>query len=315
MHIAFLVLKIILLALGILLGLLIILFLLLMIVPVRYRIDADWQEPPDVRIRISWMAFFVRFQAHYQGKLQYTLRSFGILLASDQMEKHDKKQQIKETDDDDFEQFMREQDAETMLPTIDVSGVQQWDQTEPWPIWRYIRNFWNGFAFLITLPAKTVMYLFIGIRRILDAVSHVDHIRSKIISRLKRINKKRDMLLRWYQVPTTKTAIAHGKQMIWKVVRIVRPNHIQGTMRIGFEDPAVTGQFFGILGLLLPLYYDKIDITADFERAVLQGDIHMRGHIRIGSLLCIVIQICFDKYIRVTYERFRKITGGSNHGK
>ena len=60
-----------------------------------------------------------------------------------------------------------------------------------------------------------------------------------------------------------------------------------------------------------PLYYDNIDITPDFSEARLEGDLFMKGRIRLGTIGWSVLKVIWNKNVKITIARLKKISGGN----
>lgn len=341
MHIAWLILKIILLTLGILLGIALILLLLLLFVPIRYQVDASMQKKPEAKVRVSWMSFFLDLRAQYrEGEFLYYLRSFWVLLAtndedrmkapkkehhtaSGKKESRKKAGRKKQTTTDPQD---TEKPQEDDIPLIDIQALQELDalgrdDLEPWEegdseeekgtFWDKLRVFFHILELVFTLPARIVAGIYIVCRKLRNVTDHVMETLGRLQKKLKLLNKKRQQVVKLWGLPTTKTAIKNCKGYLLDLLKHLKPKKLSGRLIIGCNDPAATGQIFGILGLLLPVYYDNIDITADFEQARVEGDIHMKGGITIFYLLYLLLKIYRDKYTMKTYERVKKILGGN----
>ena len=79
----------------------------------------------------------------------------------------------------------------------------------------------------------------------------------------------------------------------------------------GADDPATTGERLGYMSLLFPLYYDNIDITPDFSEARLEGDLFMKGRIRLGTIGWSALKVIWNKNVKITIARLKKISGGN----
>ena len=98
-------------------------------------------------------------------------------------------------------------------------------------------------------------------------------------------------------------------QEITRFLRYIRPKKLVLNLHFGFEDPSLTGKVLGGLSMLYPFYGKHIDITPDFERKVLEGDVFLKGTIRGMHALIIVWNLIFDKNIRRTYKEIQKWKG------
>ena len=85
------------------------------------------------------------------------------------------------------------------------------------------------------------------------------------------------------------------------------PKKIQGDVTFGFLDPYHTGQALAGLSMIYPFIGDNVNITPDFERRMLEGEIFLKGHIRIWHVVLLAGRLIFSKNVRVTYKHIRKI--------
>lgn len=170
-------------------------------------------------------------------------------------------------------------------------------------------------AYIFTLPAKLFELHHIFWCKIEEISDNIKESIQKLLDKLKLLNQKKDQLIRLCKLPTTKTALQHVKGYLIRLWKIISPKKMRGWMRVGLEDPAATGQLFGLFGVLLPLYHDKISLKADFENKVFIGQLHFKGRVTIISLLLLAFKVYRDRYVMKTYERFKKILGGNKNGE
>lgn len=85
----------------------------------------------------------------------------------------------------------------------------------------------------------------------------------------------------------------------------LRPRRIKGFVRFGFDDPYRTGQVLAGLSILYPFYGDNVKIYPDFEQKVLEGDLYIKGHIRMVHLAALIWRLFFNRYIRKTYRDYK----------
>jgi len=91
------------------------------------------------------------------------------------------------------------------------------------------------------------------------------------------------------------------------LARHLRPRRIRGFVRFGFEDPYRTGQLLAGLSILYPFYGENVDIYPDFEQKILEGDLYIKGHIRMVHLATLLWRLFFNHYVRKTYRDYKKI--------
>lgn len=84
-----------------------------------------------------------------------------------------------------------------------------------------------------------------------------------------------------------------------------KPDKIRGELRYGFEDPSLTGQFTGLLYLLLPSGCCEVRLQPDFQNALYEGELHIKGHIRICHLARVGWKVFRDKDFRKILKKFQ----------
>lgn len=97
------------------------------------------------------------------------------------------------------------------------------------------------------------------------------------------------------------------KKEIGILARHLSPRRIKGFVRFGFDDPYRTGQVLAALSILYPFYGDNVEIYPDFEQKILQGDLYMKGHIRMVHLVALIWRLFFNRYIRKTYRDYKML--------
>ncbi len=85
---------------------------------------------------------------------------------------------------------------------------------------------------------------------------------------------------------------------LYKLLNHVRPRSIKGQGCYGFEDPYTTGTVTSYTAMLYPFYAGSLDLTPDFTRKILTGDLEGEGRIRLGYLLWILIWLLLKKEVR-----------------
>lgn len=87
----------------------------------------------------------------------------------------------------------------------------------------------------------------------------------------------------------------------------LRPRRIRGLVRFGFEDPYRTGQVLAGLSILYPFYGEHVEIYPDFEQKILEGDLYIKGHIRMVHLAALLWRLFFNRYVRGTYRDYKML--------
>lgn len=132
-----------------------------------------------------------------------------------------------------------------------------------------------------------------------------------VIRKLHRMKDKTEQYKKFVRAGTTKQAFQVLKQNVVLLLKHLNPTKIKGQVTYGSGDPASTGKQLGYLSLILPLYYNKIDITPDFSQKILEGDIFIKGRIRVYNILYYCCKVYFNKYVKRSMAYLKKISGGN----
>ncbi len=139
-----------------------------------------------------------------------------------------------------------------------------------------------------------------------DVNQRLDAIKGK----LGGIRKKVRYALKIWDKPQTKSAIPKAKDAILKILKAIRPRKGYLRARLGFEDVATTGQIAGYYGMAYGMFYPLvgkyITVEPDFEQNIMEGELQMKGHIRVCTFLKALWLYLFDKDIKYLKKALKK---------
>ena len=95
-----------------------------------------------------------------------------------------------------------------------------------------------------------------------------------------------------------KRAFSLCKTEVFSLIKSILPRRIKGTFLVGTGDPASTAQILAVHGMLYPIIGNHITITPDFENAVIEGDLLVKGRITVFKALKTAIKVYFNKDVR-----------------
>lgn len=129
----------------------------------------------------------------------------------------------------------------------------------------------------------------------------------KICDKLKIVSKKKEQLIAFLEDETHKKAFARvKKELVW-LKRFLKPKKCRADLCFGFEDPYHTGQALAVLGMIYPLTGNYMNISPDFERRVLEGEIYLRGTLRAFHLAMLALKVISDGNVRRSYRDIRRM--------
>lgn len=122
--------------------------------------------------------------------------------------------------------------------------------------------------------------------------------KSSFADRIKRICEKASSLREAVEDEENQKAfrllISRGKYLLHHL----RFRKFEGRLKFGFDDPAMMGRILGVLSLFYPLYGESFTLTPVFDHAVFEGEIALKGHVRLIHILIAAIQLMMNKKIR-----------------
>lgn len=111
-----------------------------------------------------------------------------------------------------------------------------------------------------------------------------------------------------WQEEETQTLIRSLKEDLFYLLHHIRPRRGRGYLKYGFPDPALTGQLTGLFYVLRPLAFSELALEPVFEteEILLEGDLVVRGHIRLVHLVRIGLKLLFDKNLKHFRQRLKE---------
>lgn len=143
--------------------------------------------------------------------------------------------------------------------------------------------------------------------KIAEKAEHIKKKLSEILYKLKKLNKKREGLVKVLQSERFEVAKKDMIRYIKSILNAIKPKKLNGNIHFGFDDPATTGQVLGGLATFLPLYDGKIDIRPDFEKQIIEGDVNGYGKFRLITFVKTGIKILFNRNLMRVIKRIQTI--------
>ena len=90
------------------------------------------------------------------------------------------------------------------------------------------------------------------------------------------------------------------------ILRDIFPRKGKIRLRFGLGDPAETGQVLAILAAVYPVFRGNLDVTPDFDNAVLEGTADVSGRVIVGVILFWIFLLLTDRRLRNLIAEARK---------
>lgn len=316
-HILFMILK----ALGILL--LVLLFLVLLIVctvlflPFCYRAQVLKEEEGFACVkasgRVSWLFGAVALTASYEEqKSEAQILLFGASLET--WKRRLKKirrgeASVPRTEENETENALEaEKTAEQKAPDqkekqqkVTAQKEQPEQEQEPdAPKKSILERFFGRIEYLpeklLNLASRLLQTAF----RLLELPFRLLEKLEQKIQAGRRLKRKWESVKKFFRSKMFREALLHAKKEVLYFLKKAAPKKVTGTVRFGFNDPALTGETLGILGMIYGKLPKDLSIQPDFEQEILQGDVRMKGSFQAVTAAGIALRLFRDQNLRKT---------------
>lgn len=122
--------------------------------------------------------------------------------------------------------------------------------------------------------------------------------KSSFADRIKRICEKASSLRETVEDEENQKAVRLLISRVKYLLHHLRFRRFEGRLAFGFEDPAAVGRMLAVLSLFYPLYGECFTITPVFDHTLFEGEIALKGHVRLIHILIAGIQLMMNKKIR-----------------
>ena len=322
LQILFLIIKIIGIILAVLLGLALLILLLVLFVPVRYQAYGI-RSSRECRAggRVSWFLRLLCIPFSFQdGELEIKVKLLGFTIldplkgeeeafrepvqrkteqSAGKKEEETAEENAGKADASASFEASPPEEAETgARPASAGAGEAAAESEDEASEGRFSRGFRELRRFL-----RAVIRFFMKIPRKLKNLKCTFQ---RFCDKIKRMVKRYREMKAFALDERTKAAVS----LVWKQAGILLgqalPRKISGRLHFGTEDPALTGQILGAIGIFYPLFMDNVKVEPDFEKPALDGELSLKGRLRIVTVLGIAWRLYRDKNVRYVYRRLNR---------
>ena len=121
----------------------------------------------------------------------------------------------------------------------------------------------------------------------------------------RRLKRKWESVKKFFRSKMFREALLHAKKEVLYFLKKAAPKKVTGTVRFGFNDPALTGETLGILGMIYGKLPKDLSVQPDFEQEILQGDVRMKGSFQAVTAAGIALRLFRDQNLRKTIRHFK----------
>ena len=322
LHIVLAILKWIGIILLAILGLVLLIVLAVLFVPVRYRINGDYEEKPDASATVSWLFHLLHIKVRFRDSLFWQVRILGIPFLDSRRPPKRRVEKSKKNDAEDDSGTTHTDSKETAVKNQSVTVVNADKKTEEKSEKAAEKKLLSNEAKITddeqdTEPEKTgilgkIKGFIIKVKAFFHAlIDRIRNIRYTIERFCDKINDVRGQIDYYHGVLTGEEgmeAVGLLKTQLGRLLLHIAPRKFLLDAEFGFDDPATTGQVMAIAGMLYPLYQYDIRLRPDFDaqNTWFRLKLRIRGRIRAFTLIRIAWKVYFDKNLKRVLAMLKK---------
>lgn len=303
----------------VILGIILTVILLVLLVPIRYGADVSFDGKPSGNISVSWLLRMISVRVSYDGKVKALVKLLWFRLFDKTVWPAEDDADVSENSvedelEDDF--FSLVDKPVEITPQPEKAVIQSKNaETEPKKAESKPKKIETQPKKVEFQPKKVETQQ----EPPSDHSENVEEKRSlfeklqsafeqlvkKIFDTIQRIREKKeqlsqkiDQIMSILKDQENQKTFKLVMRQIGRLFKHILPQRIRGRLKFGFDDPYTTGQILTYISPFYGVYAKTLILEPVFDEKEMEGELHIKGRIRLGSLLWIVIRILLDKNFR-----------------
>ena len=143
-------------------------------------------------------------------------------------------------------------------------------------------------------------------RKLKKALENIQYTITKVCDKIRKISDNIQYYKEVIASDTFQQSYATCKEQLGYLLRKIKPDTFRAALVIGTDDPATTAQILAVHGMLYPLLGNCIALQGDFEQQRIEGQVFLKGKIRVFTFLRVFIKIYFNKEIKKLIRLLKK---------
>lgn len=316
----------------VILGIILAVLLIVLLVPIRYRGDVSFEGKPRGGVLVSWLLRIVAVRVDYDGNsLKALVKVLWFRLFEQTLWPSEKAEDVAEdaaetlaedeffadvTVTDPIEESLAEnptpvqKDASVATQTAKSTEpvVQNQSQSNVQATTQAADETLSEPAETPEEPKKPFLEVFsekiqaVVTKLVEKAKTIYNSLTGKYAAAQEKVSLVRDFL---GNAENQNTIRLIWRQIV-KIIKHILPTKLRGRVKFGFDDPATTGQILTYISPFYGVYAKTFTIEPVFDEKVMEGELHLKGRIRLGTLLWYVVRVLLNKNFRNLLKKLLK---------
>ncbi|MDD3404637.1 MAG: DUF2953 domain-containing protein [Hespellia sp.] len=299
LHVLLLILKIIGILILVILGLFVLLLAIVLLVPLRYKVTGSGAgdlKSLQGKVTFSWLLHLVSGYAGYQDqKLDWNVRIAWKWLGGEEETAPEPEPELAlETKSEpesepavDPEPVMKPEPVTEPEPAMDPEPAVTAQESEP-----SVRK---------EQPKKASI-----VSKVKAFFEKIKYTFRKIYDNIKALMETKDRLEEFVTDEVHQAALSRAIKELKRLLGFLKPKKFSLQAHLGFKDPSVTGKVLAGLSMIYPFAgKNQLCVQPEFEEEIYEGNLMIRGHVRVVYVIIIAWNLFWDKNIRMTYKHIK----------
>lgn len=326
LHVILLILKIIGIVIAALLGILILLLFTVLLIPIRYRVFGKKADNNLIaKAKVSWLLKLIFLRVNMaDSDISIRLRIAGLVVYDNKRPKREKKQKVKK------KRKAKKKPKVKVKKSRDIKIEEKFVETkesisninsnENIKVMEHIRETKDEVVEEKVVEEKAVEDKVVEEKKknpfkelyrkikgfFLKVKGIIENIRN-LLSKVRSIGAKKNLIKMFLQEENNRAGVKSVFISLKGILKHIAPKKVKGSIFFGTGDPCNTGQILGIASVFYGIYGDKIQITPNFEEEVIEGELFVKGRIRLFTLLIIVIKLIRNRNFRQLLKNAKQL--------
>ena len=142
-------------------------------------------------------------------------------------------------------------------------------------------------------------------RKITEIPGMIGEIFQKFSDRIKTLSEKKNKIIDFITDEVHKKALVKVRDEGLYLLKKLKPKKFLAEIHFGFDDPCLTGKLLAGVSMAYPFLGKNVDVSPDFERQVLEGNLKIAGRIRVSYFARLLWRLIWCREVRMTYKHVR----------
>lgn len=298
-----------------------VLLLCLLFVPVRYKGKAKKNHEIVAKINFTWLFHMISVHVLYNKEVNIILKIFGVPIYNyhkkqkkdnikkDNIKKEKKvsrfnnqrklKKDIKKDDINDAKNDEMKNLADSKVSVIKEEIIEEETLIEDETLIEeetLIEQFqgMNKKNKILILLRK----IYLLIKGFFVKIMNIKFTIKKICDKMKNVKEVIYYYVDLMEQEESKEAISLCKDQLLFFLNHIKPRRLKAHITFGTGDPSTTGQILGYASMFYPIYGNNVSLNPDFTNEILEGDIYLKGRVRVFMILRIGFKVMFNKNLK-----------------